>query len=194
MLEKNIPLILGSSSLGRQRLLKQAVDVPFTTVSPDVDETLLPREKAEQAVLRLAKAKMVSCRLKRQDAFLITADTLALCGGKTLEKTTDLLQGRQHLTCISGRKHTMVTAVCVSNPLGEVRHRLVKTKVHFKCLSVEEVDAYLATDEWKNTSGGYTIEGKAERFILSIHGSYSNILGLPIYQTLNLLKGLGFIG
>ena len=193
MLEKNAPLVLGSSSIGRQRLLTQAVDVPFTTLSPDVDETLLPREKAEQAVLRLAKAKMAVCLLKRQDAFLITADTLALCSGKTLEKTEDSLQGRRHLACISGRQHTMVTAVCVSNPLGEMRHRIVKTKVRFKRLSLEEMEAYLATDEWKNTSGGYTIEGRAERFILSIHGSYSNILGLPVYQTLNLLKGLGFI-
>ena len=134
----------------------------------------------------------VVLRLEATDAFVLSADTVVACGRRILPKANDAAVAERCLRLLSGRRHRVYTGIALAAPGGRRASRVVMTAVRFKRLSAEELDAYLACGEWRGKAGGYAIQGRAEGFTLSINGSYSNVVGLPLAATLDLLRGLGW--
>jgi septum formation protein len=188
------PLILASSSPRRLALLRQVGVIPDRIEAPEVDETPLARELPRAHVLRLAEAK-VSDVARRADcggAFILAADTVVACGRRILGKADDAAAAERFLRLLSGRRHRVYTAVAALAPDGRRALRVALTVVRFKRLHEREIASYLACGEWRGKAGGYAIQGRAEAFIPSINGSYSNVVGLPLATTLDLLCGLGW--
>lgn len=188
------PLILASSSPRRLALLRQAGVVPDRIELPEVDETPLARELPRAHALRLAAAKAdaVVARLVAAGAYVLAADTVVACGRRILPKTDDAKAAEVCLRLLSGRRHRVYTGVAVVPPGGRRAVRVAMTVVHFKRLDEPELAAYLASEEWRGKAGGYGIQGRAEGFTVAINGSYSNVVGLPLATTLDLLRGLGW--
>jgi septum formation protein len=186
-------LILASSSPRRLELLRRVGIEPDAVIAPEVDENAAPRELPRAHALRLAGAKLeaVVARCGR-DAFVLAADTVVACGRRILPKTETEEAARACLELLSGRRHRVYGAVAIAAPDGRRATRLVETAVHVKRLSMPEIDAYLASGEWRGKAGGYAIQGRAEGFIPAISGSWSNVVGLPLAETLKLLHGLGW--
>jgi septum formation protein len=189
----NPPLILASSSPRRLALLRQAGIEPARLESPQVDEAPTPREQPRAHALRLAHAKCaaIAARLGVEPAFVVAADTVVACGRRILPKTTDAAAAERCLRLLSGRRHRVYTGVVVSGPTARAA-RVAMTMVRFKRLHDDEIARYLASEEWRGKAGGYAIQGRAEAFVASINGSFSNVVGLPLAVTLDLLRGLGW--
>lgn len=190
------PLILASSSPRRLALLRQAGIEPARVESPQVDEVMLPREQPRAHALRLAGAKnaAVVARLEGEPGaqpFVVAADTVVACGRRILPKTTEETDARRCLEFLSGRRHRVYTAVVVSGPGGRGA-KVAMTMVHLKRLHPDDIASYLACGEWHGKAGGYAIQGRAEAFVSAVNGSYSNVVGLPLALTLDLLTGLGW--
>ena len=190
----NPPLVLASSSPRRLGLLRQIGVEPDEIVAPDVDETPLPRELPRAYAIRLAAAKRAAAAARRGgDAFVLAADTVVACGRRILPKTTDAENVRACLRLLSGRRHRVYTAVALCAPQGREALRVALTMVRFRRLAARDIDDYLASGEWQGKAGGYAIQGRAEGFTLAINGSYSNVVGLPLALTTDLLRGLGWL-
>jgi septum formation protein len=189
----NPPLILASSSPRRLALLRQAGIEPARLEAPQIDEAPKPRELPRDHALRLAQAKnaAIAAPLAAEPAFVVAADTVVACGRRILPKPTESTDAERCLRLLSGRRHRVYTAVMVSGPSGSAA-RVVMTVVRFKRLHDEDVAWYLASGEWRGKAGGYAIQGRAEALVASINGSYSNVVGLPLAVTLDLLRGLGW--
>lgn len=186
-------IVLASQSPRREELLKQIGIVPKHIFAVDANETPKKRELPKQLAKRLAKEKSELAKEQIDyPCFLITADTVVGVGRRILPKAEEENQARQCLKLMSGRAHRVYTGVCVVSPKGEIREKVVETKVKFKRLSEWEINQYIKSKEWRGKAGGYAIQGKAEVFITQIMGSYSNVVGLPVRETLNLLVGLGY--
>jgi septum formation protein len=183
-------LILASASPRRADLLKQIGITPADICPADIDETPLKNEKPRQLALRLAgeKARTIS----RPGAFVLAADTVVACGARILPKAEIIEQARVCLDLLSGRRHRVYGGIALITPDGKTVSRVVETTVSFKHLSDAEKTAYLASEEWQGKAGGYAIQGFAAGFIKSISGSYSNVVGLSLYDTLQILNGAGF--
>jgi septum formation protein len=179
-------LILASASPRRLALLAQVGITPDEVIAADIDETPLKKEAPRALASRLARAKAEA--VAASDAHALAADTVVAVGRRVLPKAETEAQARACLELLSGRGHRVYTGVALKTPRG-VRERLVETRVTFKRLSPGEVDAYLASGEWMGKAGGYAAQGLAGRFITNIVGSYSNIVGLPLYETASLLEG-----
>jgi septum formation protein len=188
------PLILASSSPRRLALLRQIGVIPDCIVVPAADETPLARELPRDHVLRLAAAKAadVAIRPDAAGAYVLAADTVVACGRRILGKADDVEIAERFLRLLSGRRHRVYTGVAVAAADGRRAVRAVMTMVRFKRLSEGDIAAYLASGEWQGKAGGYAIQGRAEAFVLSINGSWSNVVGLPLATTLDLLQGLGW--
>jgi septum formation protein len=188
------PLILASSSPRRLALLRQVGVVPERIEAPEIDETPLARELPRAHVLRIAEAKAndVARRPEAGGAYVLAADTAVACGRRILGKAHDIEAAERCLRLLSGRRHRVYTGVAVVAPDGRRAARVVMTMVAFKRLGEPEIAAYLACGEWQGKAGGYAIQGRAEAFIPSINGSWSNVVGLPLATTLDLLRGLGW--
>jgi septum formation protein len=154
----------------------------------------LPRELPRDHVLRLAAAKAadVAARPDAAGAYVLAADTAVACGRRILGKADDALAAARFLRLLSGRRHRVYTGVAVIAPDGRRAVRAVMTMVRFKRLGEREIAAYLASGEWRGKAGGYAIQGRAEAFVPSINGSWSNVVGLPLATALDLLQGLGW--
>lgn len=187
-------LILASSSPRRKELLISAGLTPDQILSPDVDETPLKGEKIRDYVKRIAILKARAVHSQISDAFVLAADTSVEFGRRILLKAKDKEEATQMLQWYSGRRHRVYTAVCALCPEGKEACRVVVTRISFKRLSDEEIKIYLESNEWEGKAGGYSIQGKAAKFVKFISGSYTNIVGLPLYETDCLLKGLGYRG
>lgn len=185
-------LILASGSTRRRALLSQIGLEPDKITVTDVDETPLFNEKPDELVRRLAVEKLVAASLDAADSFILAADTVVAVGRRILSKPTDEIEARSYLQLVSGRRHRVHTAVAAYAPDGHQRVRIVKSVVAFKRLSEEEINWYLASGEWCGKAGGYAIQGCAGRFVRFLRGSYSNVVGLPLFETVNLLEGLGY--
>ena len=187
-------LILASSSPRRLDLLRQVGIHPDRTLPPDIDETPvkgeLPRPHA--ARLAAAKADAVAAKLGPESGYVLAADTVVACGRRILPKAETEAQARRSLTLLSGRRHRVYGAICVLAPDGRRAARVVTTMVEFKRLSEGEIASYLTGSEWQGKAGGYAIQGMAAAFVPAINGSYPNIVGLPVVETLALLAGLGW--
>ncbi|MGH6899026.1 MAG: Maf family nucleotide pyrophosphatase [Geminicoccaceae bacterium] len=189
------PLILASSSPRRLALLRQVGVIPDRIAVPDVDETPLARELPRAHALRLAAAKACDVAARSPlPAFVLAADTAVACGRRILGKATDVTSAERYLRLLSGRRHRVYTGIALTAPDGRRASRVVMTMVAIKRLDAGELEAYLASEEWRGKAGGYAIQGRAEAFIPAISGSYSNVVGLPLAATLDLLRGLGWRG
>ena len=141
-------------------------------------------------VARLARQKAQA--IHQEGQFTLSADTIVTLGRRVLDKTDSEVEARAHLTSLSGRPHQVVTAICVVAPNGHLVERTVPSRVDFKRLDSWEIDAYIASNEWQGKAGGYAIQGLGGAFVKKISGSYSAIVGLPLYETRNALIGLGY--
>lgn len=189
-------LVLGSASPRRRDLLAQIGVVPDAVAPADIDETPLKGERPRVYVERLARDKNAAVAAgispsAEQGGLVLTADTIVSAGRRILGKPVDALEAAQFLLLLSGRRHRVTTSVCVSD--GDVsRQRTVETRVKFKRLSDAELSAYLRSGEWQGKAGGYAIQGIGAAFIPEINGSYTNVVGLPLTETANLLAGMGY--
>ena len=185
-------LVLASASPRRRELLDQ-LGVRYTCVPADIDESCNPTEDPRAYVERMAteKAVAVAARYPDADTAVIAADTIVLVDdADVLGKPVDRFDGLAMLARLSGRRHTVITAVCLQLQ-GRVSCELVETQVNFISLTRELCEAYLATDEPWDKAGAYGIQGMAGAFVQSIEGSYSNVVGLPLCETWQLLRANG---
>ena len=187
-------LVLASASPRRQDLLAQVGLFPDAILAAEIDETPRKGELPGQLAARLACAKSETASVLPEvaDAYLIAADTVVGLGRRILGKPADAAEARRFLEMLSGRRHRVYGGVSVIAPDGRRAERLVTTSVRFKRLERKEIDAYIASGEWADKAGAYGIQGAAGAFVPAITGSYFNVVGLPLYETLSLLRGLGF--
>ena len=136
----------------------------------------------------MAQAKLTVVKERHAGALVLAADSVVVCGRRILPKTEEEAEARDCLAKLSGRRHRVLGGVAVAGPDGRVRTRLVETIVRFKRLEAAEIDAYLASGEWQGKAGGYAIQGRAASFVAFLAGSYSNVVGLPLFETVALLK------
>jgi len=191
-------LVLASASPRRYALLQQIGLEPDALLPADVDESVkkgeLPRTLAQRLAVEKAQvaAKIVKSQPELAGSFVLAADTVVCVGRRILPKCEIMDEASQCLRLLSGRAHRVYTGVCLITPNGAERHKIVETRVRFKRLSRLEIDAYLASQEWNGKAGGYAIQGLAGAFVLKLIGSYSSVVGLPLYETMVLLGGEGF--
>ncbi|MEM6824892.1 MAG: Maf family protein [Pseudomonadota bacterium] len=183
-------LILGSGSPRRRELLGQLGLVPDRVVSPDIDETPLKRELPRPYCLRMAVEKSQALEIAPGEV-LLSADTTVALGRRILGKPEDAVEARAFLERLSGRRHTVITAVAVRTK-DALRTRENVTAVKFKRLSDWEVTGYLDTGDWQGKAGGYAIQGPAAAFVPWIQGSFSGVMGLPLAETAALLQAAGW--
>jgi septum formation protein len=185
-------LVLASASPRRLELLTQIGLTPEAIEPTEIDEEPQPRELPSALARRLARAKARAAHARHPDAFVLAADTVVACGRRILPKPQDERDARACLELLSGRRHRVFGGLAVVTPEGVTRDRLVSTVVTFKRLSMSEIDAYLASGEWRGKAGGYAIQGRAAAFVKHLGGSYSNVVGLALYEALALLRGSGY--
>jgi septum formation protein len=185
-------LVLASASPRRLDLLAQIGIVPARIDAADIDETPAKRELPPQHAARLAEAKALRVAERHPGAFVLAADTVVAVGRRILPKAETEAEARTCLMLLSGRRHRVLGGVVLVDPTGKVRRRLVRSDVAFKRLTEAEIAGYLAGGEWRGKAGGYAIQGRAAVFVRAIHGSYSNIVGLPLHETAALLDGAGY--
>ena len=184
-------LVLASASPRRRALLEQIGYAPDAIEPAALDEAVLPGERPEAHAARLAHEKAASVAARHPGAFVLGADTVVACGRRILDKAETEESARRCLSLLSGRRHRVYGGVTVIDPAGRTMSRLVRTAVTFKRLSDEEMAVYLAGGEWRGKAGGYAIQGRAAAFVRFVGGSYSNVVGLPLHETYQLLAGLG---
>jgi septum formation protein len=185
-------LLLASSSPRRLELLRQARVEPDRVVSPEIDETLRPRELPRAYAARMAQAKADVVAMRESGWLVLAADTVVACGRRVLPKCLAVADAEQCLALLSGRRHRVLGGVCVVAPDGRRATRVVETVVRFKRLTADETRRYLDSGEWYGKAGGYAIQGFAGSLIPWINGSYTNVVGLPLVETLAMLRGLGW--
>jgi septum formation protein len=185
-------LVLASASPRRLALLEQIGLRPDLVAPSEIDETPLKQERPRQLALRLAVEKGRAAKATRGGDFILSADTVVACGRRILPKAETEEEARACLELLSGRAHDVITGVAVFAPDGREASRIVESRVTFKRLSHEELEGYVACGEWRGKAGGYGIQGAAGALITDISGSYSSIVGLPLYETTCLLEGLGY--
>jgi len=185
-------LVLASASPRRRELLAQIGILPDDFDPPDIDETPRRGEIPARHARRLALAKAAAVALRHPQAFILAADTVVACGRRILPKADTRATAESCLKLLSGRRHRVIGGLCVIAPDGRQAVRVVTTQVAFKRLSADETAAYLASGEWQGKAGGYAIQGRAAGLIAWISGSYSNVVGLPLFEARALLAGLGY--
>ncbi|KAB0677779.1 Maf-like protein [Aureimonas leprariae] len=191
-------LVLASGSPRRLELLAQAGIVPEQLLPADVDETPERSEHPRSLAKRLCRQKadrarqVLEERGEAENRIVLAADTVVAVGRQIVPKAELRDDAMANLRILSGRAHRVFTGICVIGPSSERHHmRLVETRVRFKRLSREDIDSYIASGEWRGKAGGYAIQGLAGRFVVRLVGSYTNVVGLPLYETVSLLGGQG---
>src|SRR5207248_2793714 len=191
-------LVLASGSPRRLTLLNQAGIEPDSLLPSEIDELPVKGELPRALATRLARAKAeAALQAVRLDeglrcAFILAADTVVAVGRRIMPRAEMLDEAAACLRLLSGRNHRVYSAVCLVTPKESFRQRLVETRVRFKRLSKEDLEAYLASGEWRGKAGGYAVQGLAGSFVVKLVGSYTNVVGLPLYETLALLSGEGY--
>jgi septum formation protein len=191
-------LVLASASPRRLTLLGQVGVEPDAIRPPSVDETPKKGEMPRALATRLARTKALEARdaiandKDIADAYVLAADTVVAVGRRVLAKPRFVEEAYASLRLLSGRSHRVLTALCLVTPEDRVRLKIVDTRVRFKRLSTDEIEAYIASREWRGKAGGYAVQGLAGCFVQKINGSYTNVVGLPLTETVNMLMGEGF--
>ena len=183
-------LILASASPRRLDLLARIGVAPDAVMPAEIDETPLRGELPIPYARRIAAAKAEA--VAHAGALTLAADTVVAVGRRILPKTETEAEAHAALSLLSGRRHRVHNAVTLIDAGGKARHRLVSSIVAFKYLSEAELEAYLASGEWHGKAGGYAIQGRAEALIRMLSGSWSNVVGLPLYETRALLRAAGY--
>ncbi len=186
-------LILASASPRRLDLLRQVGIAPDLVAPAELDEATLKGELPRAHAGRLAAAKAALVAADHPNAYVLGADTVVGCGRRILGKAENDADARRSLTLLSGRRHRVFGGVCLVGPEGRSVTRIVETAVIFKRLSNSELDAYIRDEEWRGKAGAYAIQGRAAAFVRQISGSYSNVVGLPLFETMAMLRGLGAV-
>ena len=187
-------LILASESPRRLQLLGQIGVTPDLIEAAAIAEIPKPRESPRSLALRLAceKAEAVAARHPDDTALILAADTVVARGRRVLPKPHERKEARECLDLLSGRSHSVLTGVALVDAGKRLHTRVAITRVTFKRLSLSELERYLDGGEWKGKAGGYAIQGAAAAFIKTVNGSYSNVVGLPLYEVAQLLEGCGY--
>jgi nucleoside triphosphate pyrophosphatase len=183
-------LILASASPRRLELLARIGVVPDAVEPAEIDETPLKGEPPIAYARRMATAKAAA--VAGAGALVLAADTVVAAGRRILPKAESEDEARASLSLLSGRRHRVHSAVTLIDAAGRARHRLSTSIVAFKPLSEDEIAAYLAAGEWRGKAGGYAIQGRAEALVRMVSGSYSGVVGLPLYETRALLRAAGY--
>lgn len=196
--ENSPRLVLASASPRRVELLQQIGITPDRLFPAEIDETPKSREHPRTLARRLAieKARKSAERLltlEQSPSFILAADTVVASGRLVLNKAEDIADAANSLRRLSGRMHRVYTGVCLITPKKREVVRLVETRVRFKRISREEIESYLASGEWRGKAGGYAIQGLASAFVIKIVGSYTAVVGLPLYETNQMLAGEGYV-
>ncbi|PZN49493.1 MAG: septum formation inhibitor Maf [Proteobacteria bacterium] len=191
-------LVLASGSPRRIELLQQAGIEPDRVLPADIDETPLRSEHPRSLAKRLSKEKAEKALMalmreaEYQPGYVLAADTVVAVGRRILPKAETVDDAIACLQLLSGRAHRVYSGICLMTPSGQARQRLVETRVRFKRLSRSEIDRYVASGQWRGKAGGYAVQGYAGSFVVKLVGSYTNVVGLPLYETTMLLAGEGF--
>ena len=191
-------LVLASGSPRRLALLNQAGIEPDSLQPAEIDELPVKGELPRSLATRLARAKAqtalagVKIDEELRGSYILAADTVVAVGRRIMPKAATLEEAAACLRLLRGRNHRVYTGICLVTPKETFRQRLVETRVRFKRLSTEDIEAYLASGEWRGKAGGYAIQGLAGTFVVKLVGSYTNVVGLPLYETMSLLGGEGF--
>jgi septum formation protein len=186
-------LVLASASPRRLDLLARLGIVPDRVVATDIDETPYKGEVPRPHAARLARAKAEAAAAQAPGAIVLAADTVVGVGRRILPKAATEAQAQACLDLISGRRHRVLTAVVLALPDGRRLQRVVESAVTFQRLTAQQVADYIAGGEWRGKAGGYAIQGRAEGFVRFLSGSHSNVVGLPLFETAQLLRGVGWL-
>ncbi|MBL8667550.1 MAG: septum formation protein Maf [Rhodospirillales bacterium] len=189
----NTPLVLASASPRRLQLLAQVGVIPARVMPAAIDELPLPRELPRACASRLALAKAQAVAEQVSGSAVLAADTLVARGRRILPKPADRIEAERCLGLLSGARHRIYGGVALIIPRRPPLLRVVVTVVAFKRLSAGEIAGYLDSGEWQDKAGGYAVQGRAAAFVCGINGSYSNIVGLPLFETCALLGGTGLL-
>lgn len=184
--------VLASASPRRSDLLEQIGLKPDRIVPADIDECARRGELPRQMAARLAAEKASLVAETWPGCFVLGADTVVACGRRALSKAETSEQAEQFLRLLSGRRHRVIGGISVIAPSGKRVDRVVATAVTFKNLERSEIESYIVSGEWRGKAGAYAIQGLAARFVRRVNGSYSNVVGLPLFETAAILKGLGY--
>jgi len=187
------PLILASASPRRQQLLARIGIMADAIIPADIDETPLKGELPRVYARRMAAQKAAVIAAQQPDSAVLSGDTVVAAGRRILPKAESEADARMCLDLISGRRHLVLSAVTLMLPGGRALHRLSESIVTFKRLHANEIESYIAGGEWQGKAGGYAIQGSAEALIRSLAGSYSGIMGLPLYETRSMLLSAGLL-
>jgi len=185
-------LVLASGSARRRDLLRQVGIEPALIDPPHIDERHGSRELPLSYARRMAQAKLAAIAPKHRGSWVLAADTVVACGRRILPKAETEAEARACLGLLSGRRHRVLGGIAVAAPDGRTAERVVTTIVAFKRLTPREIDSYIATGDWQGKAGGYAIQGHAAAFIPWINGSYGNVVGLSLSDSLAMLSGLGW--
>jgi septum formation protein len=186
------PLVLASASPRRLDLLARIGVVPDAVLPTDTDETPRKGEVPRRLAARLAAAKAAAVPAP-PGALVLAADTVVGLGRRVLPKADTEEEARRCLEMLSGRRHQVATGVALRLPDGRLRQRLVLTAVAFQRLTAAQIEDYVSRGEWRGKAGGYAIQGRAECFVRFLSGSHSNVVGLPLFETAQLLRGAGWL-
>jgi septum formation protein len=185
-------LVLASASPRRLELLRQIGIGPDLVDPAEIDERPNRNELPREYALRLAREKALRVAPRHPGAFVLAADTVVACGRRILPKPEDEQTARRCLELLSGRRHRVYSGIALASPDGGLRVRRVDSRVAFKRLSEQEIARYVKTGEWRGKAGGYAVQGRAAALIRFVSGSYSNVVGLPLFETAQLLEGCGY--
>ena len=186
-------IVLASGSPRRKELLEQVGLSSVVVAASNLVEVPLKGERPKALVERLARLKAGAVAKTVNEKWVVAADTVVVAGNRILGKASTQVEARTFLQLLSGRRHQVLTGVVVIRPDGELSCRIVTTTITFKRIEREEIERYLSLGEWQGKAGAYAIQGYADSFVRQLRGSYSNVVGLPLYETLALLRGSGFV-
>ena len=184
-------LILASGSPRRKELLGQLNMVPDKIISPNIDETPQKQETPKQLSMRLSQEKAHAVHQENSSCYVLAADTVVACGRQILDKAETSQSAEMYLLKLSGRRHQVHGGITLITPEGKTITRHCLTRVQFKPLAEQEISAYIQSKEWEGKAGGYAIQGFAGSFVKYISGSYSNVVGLSLYDTMSIFKSAG---
>ena len=187
------PLVLASASPRRIELLARLGIVPDRVLPAELDETPLKAEVPRALAIRLARAKAEAVAAEAPGALVLAADTVVGLGRRILGKPTDRADAKRFIEALSGRRHRVMTGVCLRRPDGRRTERLVTTILAFQRLTPGQIEAHLDSGEWQGVAGGYQIQKRAEAWVRFLSGSHSNVVGLPLFETAQLLRGSGWL-
>ncbi len=187
-------LILASASPRRLELLSQIGIVPDQVLPADIDETILKNELPRSLALRLACGKAAKIAGEHPGTFVLAADTVVAVGRRILDKPNNEDDARTALKLLSGRRHKVYGGICIVAPDGKTKSTTCETVVSFRRLSEAEIEAHIKSGEWEGKAGSYAIQGTAATYTKFLSGSYSNVIGLSLYDTMRILNSLGYPG